>query len=111
MPETTKQLRHTAEQVDALLDLVPQDHAVSVATTAWSGSGPYTATVSAPGITAASVIVDAVPDVDGLSGSGLTDALAAAAAWTTVETGSNVLIFRADTKPTTTLKLIVRARG
>lgn len=52
-----------------------------------------------------------MPDVDGLSGSGLTDALAAAAAWTTVETGSNVLIFKADTKPTTTLKLIVRARG
>ena len=38
-------------------------------------------------------------------------ALAAAAAWTTVETGSNVLIFKADAKPTTTLKLIVRARG
>ena len=111
MPETPKQLRHTAEQVDDLLDLVPQDYAVSVATTAWSGSGPYTATVSAPGITAASVIVDAVPEVDGLSGSGLTDALAAAAAWTTVETGSNVLIFKADAKPTTTLKLIVRARG
>ena len=34
MPEQTKQLRHTAKQVDALLDLVPQAPAVSVATTA-----------------------------------------------------------------------------
>lgn len=111
MPETTKKLRHTAAQVDDLLDLVAQDYTVSVAVSSWSGSGPYTATVSVPGITTGSTIVDAVPDINGLSGSALTNALAAAAAWTTVSTGANVLTFQADAKPTTTLKLIVRARG
>ena len=91
----TKQLRHTAAQIDDLLDAVPLDYAVTVPASGWTASAPYTATVSVPGMTADAVITDAVPDITGLSGTALADALAAAASWTTVEPGTNTLVFAA----------------
>ena len=113
LPEgiNTKQLRHTAAQIDDLLDAVPLDYAVTVPASGWTASAPYTATVSVPGMTADAVITDAVPDITGLSGTALADALAAAASWTTVEPGTNTLIFSADARPAADIKLIVRAKG
>ena len=113
LPEgiNTKQLRHTAAQIDDLLDAVPLDYAVTVPASGWTESAPYTATVSVPGMTADAVITDAVPDIPGLSGTALADAVAAAASWTTVEPGTNTLVFAADAKPTADIKLIIRAKG
>lgn len=107
----TKQLRHTAAQIDDLLDAVPLDYAVTVPASGWTANAPYTASVSVPGMAADAVITDAVPDITGLSGTALADALAAAASWTTVEPGLNTLIFAADAKPTDDIKLIIRAKG
>lgn len=107
----TKQLRHTAAQIDDLLDAVPLDYAVVVPASGWTASAPYTATVSVPGMAADTVITDAVPDITGLSGPALADALAAAASWTTVEQGTNTLIFSADARPEADIKLIIRAKG